>query len=232
MIVLQDTANVTSNGVKSLIYGGSGVGKTRLLATAPSPVIFSAESGLLSLRQYHLPYAQINTMAELQEAYSWSIGSHEARQFATIGVDSISEIIEKLLTYEKGLTKDPRKAYGAIVEKGVQLCRDFRDIPGKNIVIVAKQEFAKDETTGGMMFQPSLPGQKLGPALPYYFDEVFQVCNFPNQQNPQQPPITALRCKRDHQNEAKDRSGALDMWEPPDLGRIYAKIANAGAIAR
>jgi hypothetical protein len=228
-IFLQDTASVVANGVKNLVYGGPGVGKTRLCATAPYPVIFSAESGLLSLRTQHVAFAEIRTMYDLQEAYNWAAGSHEARQFATICVDSISELIEKLLEQEKGLTKDPRKAYGEIIVKGIALVRSFRDLPGRNVVIVAKQEFTKDETTGGMMYQPMLPGSKLGPQLPYYFDEVFQLVNFRNVQNPQQPPVEALRCRGDNQAVAKDRSGALAEWERPDLGAIFARINRVSA---
>jgi ABC-type transporter Mla maintaining outer membrane lipid asymmetry ATPase subunit MlaF len=42
------------SGVKNLIYGGAGAGKTVLMATAPMPVLISAESGALSLRQSNL----------------------------------------------------------------------------------------------------------------------------------------------------------------------------------
>lgn len=229
MIVLQSTARVVANGIKSLVYGGPGVGKTRLLATAPSPLIISAEGGLLSLRQYNIPFIEIHSMNDLSEAYRYCIGSQEAQQFYTICIDSISEIIEQLLQQEKGLTKDPRKAYGAIIDKGIGLCRDFRDIPGRNIVITAKQEYTKDDLTGGMSWQPMLPGSKLGPQLPYFFDEVFQYCVFRNPQNPQAAPSEWLRCKADNQNVAKDRSGALNEFEQPNLTAIYSKIASVGA---
>ena len=40
------------SGVKCVVYGPAGGGKTRLLATAPSPIILSAEKGLLSLKKF------------------------------------------------------------------------------------------------------------------------------------------------------------------------------------
>lgn len=229
-INLQSTANVgVSGGIKSLVYGPPKVGKTRLLATAPSPVIFSAEGGLLSLRTYNLPYAEVRNIGDLQNYYQWAAYSHEARQFETIGLDSISEIIEQMLEFEKSKTRDPRKAYGEIMTQGIQLVRSFRDLPGRNVVLIAKQEWATDQGTGLMHFGPSFPGQKLGPAVPYYPDEIFQYCVF---QNPQtKARIEALRCWPDQQNVAGDRSGALDEFEPPDLSRIFAKIAS-GHVAR
>ena len=48
-------------GVKVLVYGAPGAGKTRLCATAPKPFILSAESGLLSLRKEKLPYQVLST---------------------------------------------------------------------------------------------------------------------------------------------------------------------------
>lgn len=229
MIVLQSTANFSSNGVKSLVYGPPKVGKTRLLATCPSPVILSAEGGLLSLRTYNLPYILIDNMNTFREAYAWAMGAHEARQFQTIGLDSISEIIEQLLTFEKTRTRDPRKAYGEIIEQGLQIIRGFRDMPGRNVVMIAKQEYSKDEASGMMFYQPSFPGQKLGPAVPYYPDEILQYCVFRNPQTGQR--VEALRCWADQQNVAGDRSGALNEWEPPNLGQIFAKIAS-GHIAQ
>lgn len=228
-VILQSTANVSVNGIKCLVYGPPKVGKTRLMATAPAPVIFSAESGLLSLRTFNLPYFEIKSIGHLQEAFQWVINSHEARQFQTICLDSISEIIEQILEYEKTRTRDPRKAYGEIITQGTKLIRDFRDLPGRNVVLVAKQDWSKDEQSGVMYNQPSFPGSKLAPAVPYYPDEIFQYCVFTNPQTKQR--VEALRCWPDGQNVAGDRSGALDEWEPPNLSHIFAKIAS-GHIAK
>jgi len=223
-IQLQSTRDVSArNGVKNLVYGNSGTGKTRLLATAPNPVILSAEGGLLSLRQYNLPYIEINSIARLVEAYQWSIGSNEARQFATIGLDSVSEIAEICLRAEQITNKDGRKAYGELLIKVIGITRDFRDIPGKNVVVTAKQEWAKDDSTGLMIFGPMMPGSKLGPQLPYFFDEVFQQCVFIDTQTKQRSEW--LRTRQDGQNVAKDRSGALNEWETPNLTAIFKKIA-------
>lgn len=223
-IQLQSTQGLSArNGVKCLIYGGSGTGKTRLCATAPAPVLISAEGGLLSLRKMNLPFIEVTSMALLNEAYRWCLSSHEARQFYTICLDSISEIMEVLLKTEMARNKDGRKAYGELLIQGVSIARDFRDIPGKNVAIVAKQEWAKDEGTGVMQFAPMIPGSKLGPQLPYFFDEVMQQCVFTDPNTKQRAEW--LRCRTDGQNVAKDRSGALNEWEAPNLTAIFQKIA-------
>lgn len=221
-IRLQDTATVSVNGIKVLVYGGAGVGKTRLCATAPAPVILSAESGLLSLRQYHLPFIEINSLASLSEAYKWALSSGEARQFATVCIDSISEIAEVILAAERGNTRDPRKAYGEMAMQVMQLLRDFRDMPGKNVYFSAKMGRYTDQYSGMVLWGPLMPGQQLDQQLPYFTDEVFHLGNYPQQDG---TLLAALRTRPDNQYQAKDRSGALDLWERPDLGYIFNKIA-------
>ena len=50
------------NGIKCLVYGRSGIGKTHLCATAPTPIIVGAEGGELSLREQDVPLIQIKTL--------------------------------------------------------------------------------------------------------------------------------------------------------------------------
>lgn len=226
--IIQSTANIVTRGVKCLVYGPAKVGKTRLIATAPNPFFFSAEGGLLSLRTQNLPYVEVRNMYDFGECYRWVTNSMEARQFATFGIDSISEIIEQILQAEMGKTRDPRKAYGEIIVQGIDIIRKFRDLEGPNVVFTAKQDWAKEEATGLMYFGPSFPGQKLGPAVPYYPDEIFKYEIFENPQTKQR--IEALRCRANQNNVAGDRSGALDEFEPPNLTHIFNKI-NSGHVA-
>lgn len=228
MIVLRSTAELAAKyGIKVLIYGDSGTGKTRACATAPNPVIISAEGGLLSIRSNTLPGIEVTNLVELRNVYEWCLRDRQAYQFSTICLDSISEVAEVCLRAEKFNRRDGRQAYGEMAEKMLQVVRDFRDLPARNVVITAKQEWQKDEATGQMFFGPWLPGRQLGPNLPYMFDEVFQQCVFSNYQTKQR--MEGLRCWRDAQNMAKDRSGNLAEWEPPNLIHIFGKIQNGGA---
>lgn len=223
---LQSTRNASvMNGIKILVYGRAGMGKTRLCATAPNPVILSAESGLLSIREYDLPFWQINSVQDLTEAFNWCQGSHEARQFQTICLDSLTEIAEQILSNAKAQAKDPRQAYGELLTQMIDTVKKFRDLTGFHVYFSAKQSMNKDDVTGRSMYGPSMPGTKVGPELPYLFDEVFQLDKGKDPQTQQE--YHYLRTSPDFQVDAKDRSGALDPFEYPDLGHIINKILGA-----
>ena len=211
----------TSHGIKALIYGRAGAGKTYMARTAPSPIILSAEAGVLSLRDVQIPMVQIQTVEDLSEAYDWLTSSAEAQAFQTVYIDSISEIAEVVLTNAKKQVKDPRQAYGELIEKMMMSVRAFRDLPGKHVVMLAKQESHKDEVTQVTSYGPAMPGTKLGNQLPYSFDEVFRlgIGKLPTGEE-----YRFIQTAPDIQYEAKDRSGSLDALEPPDLTLIFNKI--------
>lgn len=210
------------NGLKVCVYGASGAGKTRLCATTGEPtVIISAEAGLLSLRDTDIPVIEVATIGDVHDAYRFIAESDDAKDFRWVCLDSVSEIAEVVLSAEKKATKDPRQAYGALQEQMTDLLRAFRDLPGRNVYMSAKLDRQKDELTGAMLYQPSMPGQRLGQALPYLFDELFVLRVEKDQEG---NPSRWLQTGGDLQYVAKDRSGALDQFEQPDLAAIAAKI--------
>jgi len=219
-INLKSTKSIHANGVKMLVYGQAGAGKTSLIKTLPAPVILSAEGGLLSLQGEDIPYIEISNMASLTEAYQWLMDSEESKQFASVALDSISEIAEVVLAAEKKTAKDPRQAYGAMQDQMTDLVRAFRDIPGRHVYFSAKVEKAQDEM-GRILYYPSMPGNKTGQALPYFFDEVLALRV---EKDSEGNTVRALLTDPDGVWTAKDRSGRLDVWETPDLGNVIQKI--------
>jgi phage nucleotide-binding protein len=219
-INVKTTGSLAANGVKVLVYGQAGAGKTSLIKTLPSPIVLSAEGGLLSIQDADLPFIEITSMTELQEAYTWLTSSDEARAYKSVALDSISEIAEVCLNTEKKATKDPRQAYGAMQEQMADIIRAFRDLPGRHVYMSAKLEKTQDEM-GRVLYSPSMPGNKTGQALPYFFDEVLALrVEKDGDGNTQR----ALMCDSDGLWLAKDRSGKLDAWEAPDLSAVIAKI--------
>lgn len=225
-----------SNGIKVLVYGSAGAGKTVLSATMPRPVLISAESGALSLQKknlermfgagrsditYDIPIIEISSVEGLKEAYEWAANSAQAKGFDSVAIDSLSEIAEVVLNNAKRQVKDPRQAYGELIEKMETVIRLFRDLPGKNVYMAAKMEPMKDELTGIVRYGPSMPGTKLGQKLPYFFDEVFRIGV---NKTPQGELYRFLQTAPDLQYEAKDRSGALAPVEPPSLSVVFNKI--------
>lgn len=219
-INVKTTGSLSANGVKVLVYGQAGAGKTSLIKTLPSPIVLSAEGGLLSIQDADLPFIEITSMTELQEAYTWLTSSEEAKAYKSVALDSISEIAEVCLNTEKKATKDPRQAYGAMQEQMADIIRAFRDLPGRHVYMSAKLEKTQDEM-GRVLYSPSMPGNKTGQALPYFFDEVLALrVEKDGDGNTQR----ALMCDSDGLWLAKDRSGKLDAWEAPDLSAVIAKI--------
>lgn len=219
-INVKTTGSLAANGVKVLVYGQAGAGKTSLVKTLPNPIVLSAEGGLLSIQDADLPYIEISDMDTLKEAYTWLAESDEAKQYQSVALDSISEIAEVVLTAEKKATKDPRQAYGAMQEQMADIIRAFRDLPGRHVYMSAKLEKTQDEM-GRVLYAPSMPGNKTGQALPYFFDEVLALRVEKDSEGVTQ---RALMCDSDGLWLAKDRSGKLEAWEAPDLGAIIAKM--------
>ena len=220
-IDLRRTSSVAaSDGVKVLVYGAAGAGKTSLVPGLPAPVVLSAEGGLLSIADADIPFIEIRSMPDLREAYAWLTQSAEAREFASVALDSISEIAEVCLVAEKATSKDPRQAYGAMADAMASLVRSFRDLPGRHVLMTAKLDKQADET-GKILYSPSMPGSKTGQSLPYFFDEVFALRI---ERADDGSRYRALLCDGDASWLAKDRSGKLDQFEPPDLGAIIEKI--------
>jgi phage nucleotide-binding protein len=221
-ISVKSTGSLSANGVKMLVYGQAGAGKTSLIRTLPDPIVLSAEGGLLSIQDADLPFIEINSIGDLMEAYSW-LTSPEGQHYKSVALDSISEIAEVVLNAEKKVAKDPRQAYGAMQEQMADMIRAFRDLPGRHIYMSAKLEKSQDET-GRILYAPSMPGNKTGQSLPYFFDEVLALRVEKDADGNTQ---RAIMCDSDGLWLAKDRSGKLGAWEAPDLGEIIAKIGGA-----
>lgn len=208
-----------AQGIKALVHGPSGAGKTTLCATCEEPtLIISAEAGLLSIRhnEGNIQVAEVSTVDDIMEVYKWL---KDGQEFQWICLDSLSEIAEVVLADEKRNTKDPRQAYGALIDQMGGLVRAFRDLP-YNILMTAKQERIQDET-GSLLYMPSMPGSKLGQQLPYWFDLVLALRPEKNKEGEIERWI---QTSRDVTHEAKDRSGALDLYERPNMSAIAAKI--------
>lgn len=233
---IQSVYNTTSlNGIKCLVYGRAGAGKTVLGSTAPNPLFISAENGLLSLRKviedirahsgnpnFDIPFIQITDIQSFRNAFNWVMTNPQAKQFQTFVLDSISEIGERIVAEERRKTKDPRQAYGALFDEVMQIFRDFRDkLPGKHVLFIAKEEIFKAGVTGAVRYVPSFPGQALLPHSPYMFDETWRLIVGKDAEG---HDFRGLMTQPDFESEAKDRSGRLAPLEYPNLTYLFAKM--------
>lgn len=224
---------VEDNGIKILVHGPAGSGKTVMCGTAGvKTLLISAEGGLLSLQgaidtgllpevvSELVDVIEVTSLEELLEAYEFC-KTADAEDYEWVQLDSISEIGEVVLENEKQYSKDPRMAYGNLITEMQALLRKFRDLPNKNVLFTCKQQRVVDQDTERTMYVPSMPGSKLHQAIPYMFDEVFALRV---EKDDEGDDYRILQTNRDIRYEAKDRSGKLDMWEEPSLHSLMKKI--------
>lgn len=203
--------------VNGMVYGVSGIGKTVLAATAPSPLIISAEDGLLSLAEKDIPTTDIRSLKELVQVYNFIC--NESHDFKTIIIDSISEVAQVLLVEYAAKERDKRQAYMKMADEVLALVRKFRRLP-LNTILNAKQARIIDEFSGKTSFGPKFPGRVLENELPYQLDEVLAM-RFHKFEGKE---FRVLQTAPDIQYEAKDRSGKLSKLEKPDLTKLFNKM--------
>lgn len=221
MAIKLTSTKKASAHVKVLVFGEAGMGKTVLCATAPTPLIISAEAGLLSLADQDIPVIEVKTVQDVLDVYEWVTTNEDAKQFETICLDSLSEIAEVLLTQYKKEEKDPRKAYGRINDDMSHLIRKFRDLKGKHVYFSCKMIRKEDENSGITSYKPAMPGNTLINNLPYFFDEVLALRIGKTASGVE---YRYLQTQPELQWPAKDRSGCLAKKEKPDLSYIMEKI--------
>lgn len=209
-------------GVKALVHGGPGSGKTPIVKTAPRPVMLVCETGMLSMRDAHnIPCWEAFSVAKIKEFFEWFTKSHEAKAFDTLALDSVSQLAEIVLAEELPRNKDGRKAYGEMSRQVMAWMDDLFFMPSKHIYLISKQIVV--DMSGVQTRKYWFPGQDLGVKLPHRYDEILCVGKFIVPGMEAQGAITAIQCQPSFDVVARDRSGRLAMYEPPDLKALFAK---------
>jgi hypothetical protein len=96
---------------------------------------------------------------------------------------------------------------------------------GRTVVFIAILERSTDDFNTPI-WQPQLEGAKTTREIGGIVDQIVSMVfvDFGDQK-----PIRTLVCKSPNSfgYPAKDRSGKLEMFEPPDLGRLFKKIVTS-----
>lgn len=211
-------------GLKILVYGQAGAGKTSLIRTIPCPheqiIVISAEGGLLSIADLDVDALEVRNLEQIQQIFKeLRSGGHDYRW---VCIDSISEIAEVVLAHEKTRNKDPRKAYGELADRLISLLKAFRDLP-INVYITCKEARVDDD--GKIFRQPGLPGSKLTQEIPYLLDTILHLGAVRSDAGTRRLLVTSP----DDTRIAKDRSGQLDQVEEADLSVIVSKMMGGAA---
>jgi hypothetical protein len=160
-------------------------------------------------------------------------------------VDSITDLTRQAMLYarrqpeafsERSGKPDVRGAYGLLGREVIQALKHLQHAAGKTVIFVGVLEKVTDELNA-VAWQPQMEGTKAARELPGIVDQVVSMHLFSRDAEgtyvlDETATERRLVCKagNPYSLPAKDRSGRLDMTEPPDLGQLLSKI-NAGATA-
>jgi hypothetical protein len=159
-------------------------------------------------------------------------------------VDSITDLTRQAMTWarqqpeafsERTGKADVRGAYGLLGREVIQALKHLQHARGKTVIFVGVLEKVTDEF-GAVTWQPQMEGSKAGRELPGIVDQVVSMQFFaPDGEGgwafDEAASERRLVCKSGNpwSLPAKDRSGRLEMTEPPDLGALLAKIDGRAA---
>ncbi len=206
-------------GVKCLVFGGAGSGKTPIFNTAPRPLLLAVEPGMLSMRGSTVPAFEANTVAKIDDFFKWFLSSVEAKNYDTLGVDSVSQMAEIYVEDALRTNSHGMKAYGEMATKVMKHINALYYHPQKHLYLIAKQTVVEENSV--QKRKPYFPGKDLNVKIPHLFDEILHLGlhNIPGVVGQQK----AFCTKEQYDVFARDRSGRLNEFEPPNLTDIFNK---------
>jgi hypothetical protein len=156
-----------------------------------------------------------------------------------IFVDSITDLTRQAGAWaktrpeafsEKTGKPDTRGAYGLLAREVIALLKHLQHAPARTVIFVGILERVSDEFNR-VTWQPQMEGGKAARELPGIVDQVITMSLFAAdgdgwRHEPERGEARRLVCRSGNPFglPAKDRSGRLDITEPPDLGALLAKI--------
>lgn len=156
-----------------------------------------------------------------------------------IFVDSITDLTRQAMAWAKTRPEafsdktgkpDTRGAYGLLAREVIALLKHLQHAPGRTVVFVGILEKVTDDFNR-VTWQPQMEGGKAARELPGIVDQVLTLSLFDREGDgwrhaPETGAERRFVCRAGNAFglPAKDRSGRLDVTEPPDLGALLTKI--------
>lgn len=223
--------------VNVLVYGESGVGKTRLAGTADDVpemrkvLIVDMEAGTFSLRASNpnVDIVRVKSWNDMQEVYdALYAGGHD---YKTVVLDSLTEI-QKFNMYtimndvvkehtERDIDVPSMREWGRNLEQMRKFVRAFRNLE-MNTIFTALATSEKNARSGMITKKPSLSG-KLANEVAAFLDVV--VYMYVKELNGEQERF--LLTSSTEEFVAKDRSAALpQVVQNPSMPDLYKLITS------
>lgn len=204
-----------ASGFKCIVFGAPGSGKTPISATSPRPVMLITEPGMLSMKNVKIPAYEAYTIDRIEGFFSWWFSdSKEIGNFDTLIVDSSSQLAEIYLQDALKNNKHGLKAFGEMATEAMVHFRKMFFMPHKHIYLIAKEGI-----TDGIK-RPFYPGKILNVEVPHLYDAILHlgIHNVP-----QMGQVLSFQCRQSYDIVARDRSGRLNEYEPPDFSLLLGK---------
>jgi hypothetical protein len=156
-----------------------------------------------------------------------------------IFVDSITDLTRLAMVWAKTRPEaqsertgkpDTRGAYGLLARETIGLLKHLQHAPGRTVIFVGILERITDEFNR-ITWQPQMEGGKAARELPGIVDQVISMSRFTAdgdawRHEPERGDVRRFVCQAANPFglPGKDRSGRLDLTEPPDLSALIRKI--------
>lgn len=216
-------------GIKTIVYGPSGTGKTPIINTAPRPLLLSIEPGLLSMRGSTVPTYEAHSSQRIDEFFKWFFNSTETKNFDTLGIDSGSYMADVYLqtalkgTSNAGNKKHGMQAYGDMATNTMEHLRTLFYTRYKHVYLICKEELADVEFQS--LRRPYFPGKVLNIDVPFLYDFILRLAktNVPGVVG----ETLAFQCNGTMNISARNRTGNLNDFEPPNFSTLVNKAMSA-----
>ena len=264
-IITADQRRAQRRGVKIVILGVSGIGKTTQLKSLDthSTLFIDLEAGDLSVSTWDGDCLRPRTWPEFRDLVVYLAGPNQAlpeqSPFSQAHFDHVCSVygdpasLDKYLTYfcdsitalsrlcfnwaksqpaafsDRTGKPDSRGAYGLLGQEMVTALTHLQHARGKNVVFVAILD-CKTDDFGRKVFVPQIEGSATALQLPGIVDEVVTLAEIKADDGSSYRAFVTQTINP-YSFPAKDRSGRLDLLEPPDLGALIAKCAGTGTPA-
>lgn len=152
MALIKKAAELTiPSTVKMMIYGQSGMGKSTLALSTPSPLLLDFDNGVKRINVGNLENVdtvQVTSWQDVQTVLREDLSSYQ-----TIVVDTIGKMMDFIISYKCGTRQPQIRDWGGINQEFSWMTRTLSSL-NKNIVFVAHRDTRKegDDT----VFIPSL----------------------------------------------------------------------------